>query len=416
MKYRAIKGVRDLLPPEVNLWQEVESLTRRFFASYGYREMRPPVMEFTEVFSRSIGETTDIVEKEMYTFHDRAGRSITLRPEGTAPVVRAYIQNHLYTLPSPQKYYYIGPMFRYERPQKGRLRQFHQIGVEAFGEKDPRMDAEMLDMLRGFLERAGIEGLTFEVNSIGCEVCRPAYREALLGFLGEELGSLCPDCLRRYRVNPLRVLDCKAEGCRSLRERAPRIGEYLCTGCAGHFEALRGHLDALRIPFRVNQAMVRGLDYYRRTIFEVTSEALGSQDAVAAGGRYDRLVEEFGGPPTPALGFAIGMERLVMLIMERRGVKEPVPEVYFVTIGKEAEALSFRLASEMRGRGVWVELDYSGASLRSQLRKADRHGARYAFIIGEEEISAGVVRYKRLSDGEQGEVRIEGIYRFLGVE
>ncbi len=413
MKFRAIKGVQDILPPDVYVWQEVESAARQVFAPFGYKEIRTPVMEFTEVFTRSIGETTDIVEKEMYTFNDRAGRSITLRPEGTAPVVRAYVENHLYRLPSPQKYYYIGPMFRYERPQRGRFRQFHQIGVEAFGEDDPRMDAEVLDMLRRFLERVGVKDLGFEINSIGCDACRPAYREAMVDFLSGRVDTLCADCRRRYEVNPLRVLDCKAKGCSGMKEEAPRIIDYLCSDCRGHFDALRGHLESLGIPYRVNPGMVRGLDYYTRTTFEVTTESLGAQSAVAAGGRYDRLVEEFGGPAVPGIGFAIGMERLTMLIRDRRGVEEPAPSVYLAAIGADAEAAAYRLASEMRGSGIWAELDYSGASLRSQFKRADRLRAAYVFILGEDELARGVVRYKRLSDGLQGEIDMDDAVRFL---
>jgi len=414
VKYRAIKGVQDILPPDVYLWQKVESAARQVFAPFGYREIRTPVMEFTEVFTRGIGETTDIVEKEMYTFSDRAGRSITLRPEGTAPVVRAYVENRLYTLPFPQKYFYIGPMFRYERPQKGRFRQFHQIGVEAFGEDDPRMDAEVLDMLRRFLERAGIDNLGFEINSIGCAECRPVYRRVLVDFLSSRLDSLCADCRRRYRVNPLRVLDCKVKGCEDIRKEAPGITDYLCSGCSVHFEALKGYLELLGIPFNVNPAMVRGLDYYTRTTFEVTSESLGAQSAVAAGGRYDRLVEEFGGPSVPGIGFAIGMERLITLIRDRHGIEEPVPEVYVAAIGDGAEKAAYKLASEMRTGGVWVELDYSGASLRSRFRKADRLKATYVFVLGEDELANGTVRYKRLSDGLQGEISRDDVMRFLG--
>jgi len=413
VKFRAIKGVQDILPPDVYLWQEVESAARQVFAPFGYREIRTPVMEFTEVFTRSIGETTDIVEKEMYTFSDRAGRSITLRPEGTAPVVRAYVENHLYRLPSPQKYYYIGPMFRYERPQKGRFRQFHQIGVEAFGEDDPRMDAEVLDMLRRFLERVGVDDLVFDINSIGCDECRPVYREALVDFLSSRLDSLCADCRRRYEVNPLRVLDCKVRACTELRRDAPRITEYLCSGCSRHFGALKDYLNLLDIPFRVDPGMVRGLDYYTRTTFEVTSESLGAQSAVAAGGRYDRLVEEFGGPAVPGIGFAIGMERLTTLIRDRHGVAEPGPSVYFAVVGDDAAGAAYKLASEMRKEGVWVELDYSGASLRSQFKKADRLKAAYVFILGEDELARGTVRYKRLSDGLQGEINRDDAVGFL---
>jgi len=413
VKYRAPKGVQDIFPPEVYVWQEVEKKAKEVFSVYGYSEVRTPIIEFTEVFTRSIGEDTDIVEKEMYTFSDRAGRSITLRPEGTASVVRAYVQHHLYNLPSPQKFFYLGPMFRYERPQKGRYRQFHQIGAECFGEDDPRVDAELIEMLKRFLEEVGLSGLNFELNSIGCRKCRPEYRDVLIGFLAERVEHLCNDCIRRYRRNPLRVLDCKLEGCRKTTESAPQIPDYLCTECKEHFGALQQYLQRLNVSYTVNPRMVRGLDYYTRTTFEVTSESLGAQNAVAAGGRYDGLVEEFGGPSTPAIGFAVGMERLTTLLMEQREIQPPGLLGFFATMGEEAEEKAFFLVSELRKKGFWVEMDYRGKSLKSQFRKADRLGSRYVFIIGEDEIQKGVIKYKRMSDGAQGEVPEEEFINFL---
>jgi histidyl-tRNA synthetase len=350
----------------------------------------------------------------MYTFQDRGGRSITLRPEGTASVVRAYVQNNLHTLSSPQKYYYSGPMFRYERPQKGRFRQFHQIGVEAFGENDPRIDAEIFFMLKLVLEKIGLENLSFEINSIGCLKCRDPYRNALIDFLKSELDNLCSDCKRRYSINPLRVLDCKVEDCQEVKGRTPQITEYLCNECREHFDALLSYLNLLKIDYGIKPEMVRGLDYYTRTTFEVTSQALGAQNAAAAGGRYDNLVEEFGGPPTPAIGFAIGMERLITLLKEKRGIEEPVPDVFVAPIGDEAETKAYKLASEMRAQGIFVEFQYSQGSLKNKLKRADKLKARYAFIIGEEELSKGIVRYKRLSDGKQGELAERDIYKFLG--
>ncbi len=416
MKFRTIKGVQDITPPDTALWQKVEAIARRIFRSYGYAEIRTPIIEFTELFTRGIGETTDIVEKEMYTFPDRAGRSLTLRPEGTASVVRAYIQNALHTLPAPQKFYYLGPMFRYERPQKGRYRQFHQIGVEAFGTDDPMMDAELLDMLRSLLEALGMGGLSFEVNSIGCPQCRPGYREALTGYLSGRRDHLCNDCLRRYEKNPLRVLDCKAPSCQSLKQEAPRIIDHLCDDCKEHFERLRGYLKTAGINFTVNPLMVRGLDYYTRTTFEVTSSDLGAQNAVAAGGRYDGLVREFGGPDTPAVGFALGMERLVTLLSEREGFHPPGLDVFFAILGNAPRERAFRLVKRLRSSGLSVEMDFLGSSLKSQMRRADKSGARYALILGEDELERGVVKYKRLSDGSQGEVREEELpVFFLGL-
>ncbi len=283
--------MQDILPPDIYIWQKVEKVSREVFSSYGFQEIRPPVMEATNVFTRSIGENTDIVEKEMYTFTDKGDRSISLRPEGTASVVRCYVEKNLHTLPSPQKFYYTGPMFRYERPQSGRFRQFYQIGVEAFGDPSPRMDAEVISMLRRCLERLGLKGVTFNVNSIGCAECRPAYREQLMEFFAGGLDSLCPDCNRRYHTNPLRILDCKVERCREMRKGAPKVTDSLCSDCRTHFDSLLSFLGQLGVSHTVNPDMVRGLDYYTRTTFEVTSENLGAQNAVAAGGRYDRLVK-----------------------------------------------------------------------------------------------------------------------------
>ena len=412
-RFSALKGVQDILPPDSSLWQKVEAAAKEVFTLYGFQEIRPPIMESTTLFARSIGETTDIVEKEMYTFPDKAGRSITLRPEGTASVVRAYVEHHLYNLPSPQKFFYSGPMFRYERPQKGRFRQFHQIGVEAFGVASPLLDAEVIGMLKVLLERLGLKGVNFEVNSIGCEKCRPGYRNALQDFFSSRLDDLCPDCKRRYEQNPLRILDCKVERCIEVRRGAPRVTDFLCGDCRVHFDEVLSSLTRLNVPYVLDPDMVRGLDYYMRTTFEVTSEHLGAQKAVAAGGRYDKLVEEFGGPPTPGIGFAIGMERLTALIKDNEGVAEASPEVYIAPIGEKATRESFLIAGRLRERGVWAEAGYDGSSLRSQLRRADRLSSRYVLILGDDELSSGRVKWKSLRDGSQGEVDIQGIEEFL---
>jgi len=413
VKYNALKGVHDIFPPDVYLWQRAESLAERIYSVYGFQEIRLPLIESTDIFTRGIGEATDIVEKEMYTFPDRAGRSITLRPEGTASVVRAYVENHLYTLPPPQKFYYAGPMFRYERPQKGRFRQFHQIGVEAFGVGAPELDAEVLSMLTVFLGKVGLQGLNVEINSIGCDECRPSFRRALLDFFSPLLSDLCPDCQRRYAGNPLRILDCKVERCIELRAGAPLVTDFLCGECRVHFETVLSLLELLHIPYVLNPVLVRGLDYYTRTTFEVTSEHLGSQKAVAAGGRYDKLVEEFGGPKTPAVGFAVGIERLITLMKEHGATVGYSPSVFIATLGGKAVRKSFVLAEALRARGVWTEVGYDGSSLKSQLRRADRLSARYAVIIGDDELSSGKVKWKNLGDGSQGEVEIEGLAEFL---
>lgn len=411
--YKTLKGMQDILPPDIYLWQDVEAAARDIFRVFGFQEIRPPVMESTQVFSRSIGESTDIVEKEMYTFTDRGGRSVTLRPEGTASVVRCYVENHLYNIPSPQKFYYTGPMFRYERPQSGRFRQFHQIGAEAFGDPHPRMDAEVISMLVRFLSRIGLEGVAVQVNSIGCGQCRPAYREALLGFLSGKREQLCEDCNRRFQRNPLRILDCKARSCIGIRNGAPRITDHLCDDCKAHFAELQALLHSLTVPFIINPEMVRGLDYYTRTTFEVTSVNLGAQNAVAAGGRYDGLVQEFGGPATPAIGFAVGMERMIELIKRVRTEKAPSPDAFIAVLGDTAARESLVLAGGLRERGLWVEMGEAGSSLKSQMRRADRLSARYVFMFGENEMRSGKITWKNLSDATQGEAAISELPGFL---
>ncbi len=409
MKYSAPKGTHDILPPDTNLWQKTEAAARELFQTYGYNEIRMPVIEHTEIFIRSIGENTDIVEKEMYTFSDRAGRSITLRPEGTASAVRCFIEHNLYSFPSPQKFFYNGPMFRYERPQKGRFRQFHQIGAEAFGEAQPSIDAEIIAMLCSFLKKIDLEDINFELNSIGCEQCRPDYKNAITDFFQTKLGSLCPDCQRRYTLNPLRILDCKVNRCIELRQGSPPIIQHICKSCEWHFEELKERLKSLKISYTLNPELVRGLDYYTKTTFEATSSHLGSQKAVAAGGRYDRLVEEFGGPSTPAVGFAIGMERLITLLKEKSDAHLPTPDFFIATIGRDAEINGLRIAEGLRDKGHRVEIHYGGASLKSQLRKADRMGAEYALILGDDELRSGRIKWKDLKNKRQGEVENENI-------
>lgn len=401
--------MEDILPPDIAVWQSVEAAARRIFRLYGFHEIRVPILEATDIFIRGIGEATDIVEKEMYTFTDKGNRSVTMRPEGTAPVVRCFVEKSLQTMPSPQKFYYSGPMFRYERPQKGRFRQFYQIGAEAFGVAGPSMDAELIMLLKKLLEEIGLGGLNFEINSIGCAECRPAYRRALLDFFGGKLEEYCPDCKRRYEANPLRILDCKVERCVELRQGTPVVTDYLCEDCRDHFNELLSILRTFKVSCTINPNLVRGLDYYTKTTFEVTSEHLGAQKAVAAGGRYDRLVEEFGGPATPAIGFAIGMERLVTLLKDISPADAPAPRVFVATLGKEAELEGFRVVEMLRSEGVWAEQSYGTASLKSQLRRADRLNAEIAIIIGENELKSGKVQWKNLKKKEQGEIAVSDI-------
>jgi histidyl-tRNA synthetase len=413
MKHTALKGMEDILPPDIEVWQAVEATARETFGRYGFHEMRAPILESTDIFVRGIGQETDIVEKEMYTFTDKGGRSVTMRPEGTASVVRCFVEKNLHTLPPPQKFYYIGQMYRYERPQKGRFRQFHQIGAEAFGAAEPSMDAEIIMLLSNILKSAGLSGLNFEINSIGCAACRPVYRRALLDFFAGSIERYCPDCRRRYEANPLRILDCKVPECVGLRKGAPAVRDYLCDDCKAHFEGLLAILDAFGVPYTLNPNLVRGLDYYTKTTFEVTSECLGAQKAVAAGGRYDRLVEEFGGPATPAIGFAIGMERIVTLLNESRPVEPGTPMVFVATLGGEAELEGMKVVEALRARGMWAEQSYGSSSLKSQLRRADRINARFALIIGENELRSGKAQWKNMKEGAQGEVALTDIERFF---
>jgi histidyl-tRNA synthetase len=406
MKYKTLKGLQDILPPDITVWHHIENISRDIFKNYGYQEIRLPIMENTDVFVRSIGETSDIVEKEMYTFEDKGGRSVTLRPEGTASFVRAYVEHHLYNNPAPQKFYYMGPMFRYERPQAFRYRQFYQIGAEAMGIDDPKLDAEIISMLSGILRAIGLEGLNFEVTSIGCKKCRPGYTAALKEFLSDKIDTFCSDCRRRFDANPLRILDCKVPSCIESRKGAPPVLDHLCGECKVHFDTLRNYLGLLNVPHRVNPNLVRGLDYYTKTAFEVSSENLGSQSAVAAGGRYDGMVHEFGGPPTAGIGFAMGMERIIPLIKDSLA-EMPGPDLLFCPLGDEAAAKALLLAEQLRADGLWIEMNHESTSIRSQMRKANRMGAKNVIVLGEDEIKTGKVTVKNMTDGDDAKISLE---------
>jgi len=408
-----IKGMNDILPGEVELWQELEKTAREVFSRYGYAEIRVPVVEKTELFCRSIGEATDIVEKEMYTFDDRSGNSLTLRPEGTASVMRSFIQNKLYNLDPVNKLYYLGPMFRYERPQKGRYRQFHQIGAEVIGVEDALIDVQVLAMLCHFFEAAEIPGVSLQINSLGCPECRPDYRAALVAFLEQRTDKLCADCVRRTASNPLRVLDCKVPGCQEATADAPSVLDHLCAACDDHFSKVKSGLEQLELAFSINPRMVRGLDYYTRTTFEMVTDRLGSQNAVAAGGRYDGLVKELGGPELPGIGFAMGLERLVLLKAEEAR-EVAVPEVFFAALGEDAAGVAFNLMSRLQRQGVWAEMDYFGKSLKAQMRRADKLAARKVVILGGDELARGVAMLRDMSDGSQREVALGDLHGELG--
>ncbi|MEK6692014.1 MAG: histidine--tRNA ligase [Nitrospirota bacterium] len=410
MEAKGIKGFKDILPSEIKKWQYLERKAEEVFENAGYSEIRIPLMEFTEVFSRSIGEDTDIVEKEMYTFQDKSGRNITLRPEGTAPVVRAYVEHGLYAGPQPARLYYLGPMFRYERPQAGRYRQFYQIGVEALGIDEPLLDAEVVMMLWHLFEKMKLNDLELQINSLGCRNCRSIYIKKLKEYLGDKLPLLCPDCKKRYDVNPLRVLDCKRDQCRESTKDVPGILDSLCKSCKEHFEDVKGYLGELSIPFKINQRIVRGLDYYTKTTFEVIAKGLGAQNAVAAGGRYDGLVEDMGGPPTPGIGFAIGVERVISLIQDT--FPEQKPFIYLTSLGNPGHALSIKLTRQLRDAGIKAELGY-GNSLKSQMKKADKSGAKFVLIIGDEEIRKGLGILRDMDTKAQDNIDLKQAFEIL---
>jgi len=406
MKTKSVKGVKDILPGEIKKWQWVESIAHLIFSRYGFKEIRLPIFEYTELFKRSIGDTTDIVEKEMYTFKDKGGEEITLRPEGTASVVRSYIEHKMHGQNTLTKLYYLGPMFRYERPQAGRFRQFYQIGVEAMGSPDPAIDAEVMTMLIEFFKELGLQNLELQINSLGCKECRPQYREALKSAIKPHLKELCTNCNQRYERNPLRVLDCKVPRDGEIAKELPKIKDHLCSQCEQDFAQVEKYLEAINTPYTVNDQIVRGLDYYNKTTFEVIAKTgLGSQNAVCGGGRYDSLVEDFNGPPTPCFGFALGMERLISLLPENETHnKETRPEVYLISLGDEAQKLAFSITHQLRTAGFYVEREIEGGSMKSQMRKANKLESRFALIIGDDEIKNNKYVLKNMSNGEQWEV------------
>jgi histidyl-tRNA synthetase len=409
MKITSIKGFADILPGEVEIWQFVEEKAREVFGLYNFSEIRIPIVERTELFSRSLGETTDIVEKEMYTFTDQDVKEsrLTLRPEGTAGVVRAYVESEMYQVEPVRKLFYSGPMFRRERPQKGRQRQFYQIGAEVLGRGDALIDAELLLLLSDLFSRIGLEGVTLEVNSLGCVQCRPAYREKLLAFLRERADRLCENCRRRMERNPLRALDCKEPSCIEATREAPSILDHLCAACRDHFDTVQSLLRQSSVVYKLNPRMVRGLDYYCRTTFEWTSDQLGAQNAVAAGGRYDGLVDDLGGPPTPGVGFAMGMERLVLLLSARELRQSPRPAVFLVWVGDAGRDWAFPAAHKLRRRGLSIEMEGEKKSLKSQMRRADKLRARYVVIVGDEELSKRVAVLRDMDSKEQSELKLD---------
>ncbi len=405
-EYTAPRGTNDVLPSETPKWLYVEGKFRETCALYDYHELRTPTFEHTDLFTRNLGETTDVVSKEMYTFQDRGGRSITLRPEGTAPAVRAYVQHNLGAMLPVNKIYYVGRIFRYERPQAGRYREHTQMGIEAFGSMDPAIDAEVISLAVRFYRSIGLEEFDLRINSIGCPDCRPAYRQALMDFAKDRLEKLCPSCARRYEQNPMRMLDCKEEGCKAALADAPKLTDHLGPECSEHFEKVQQYLRDLDIEFTVDPRLVRGFDYYTKTAFEFSSSQLGAQNALGGGGRYDNLVEEIGGQPTPGIGFGLGIERL-MITLDSLGIELPVEtgvKAFIATMGDAAHSAAVKLVYELRGRGISSDMDYTGRSLKAQMKLADKLGAKQVVILGEDEIANGVATIRDMASSEQRSV------------
>ncbi|OOM79455.1 histidine--tRNA ligase [Clostridium sp. BL-8] len=407
MEMQAPKGTKDMLPEDAYKWQYIENVFRDVAKTYGIREIRTPMFEHTELFLRGVGDTTDIVQKEMYTFNDKGDRSITLKPEGTASAVRAFVENRLFNEAQPTKLYYITPAFRYENVQKGRLRQFHQCGLEVFGSSAASMDAEVIAVAMDTLKKLGLKSLSLNINNLGCPECRPKYNEALKKFLQENYDGLCDTCKTRFEKNPMRILDCKEKKCHEITKNAPTILEYVCEDCATHFDKVKEYLDILGLPYTIDPGIVRGLDYYTKTIFEI----LTSDFTVCGGGRYDKLIEELGGPDMPAVGFGMGVERLIMTL-EKEGIeipKENLFDLYIGARGEEESKFAFKLASDLRNLGVKCEINHMGRSVKAEMKYANKLGAAFTTILGEDELANKKVNLKRMSDGETFEVSLESL-------
>jgi histidyl-tRNA synthetase len=411
LKFKSVRGTKDILPSDSVLWQSLEETIKSAMASYNYQEIRTPIFEQTSLFARSIGELTDIVTKEMYTFQDRSEESITLRPEGTASALRAYIQNNLGELSPLTKLYYVGPMFRQERPQAGRLRQFHQFGAEALGSSSPLLDVEMMLLPRQVYLNLGIQAMELVINSVGCSTCRPAYKKKLIAELEKISAKLTPESQARVQSNPLRVLDSKDERDREATKNVSLIKDHLCNECATHFERVQSTLASLTIAYRVDGRLVRGLDYYTKTAFEITSAALGSQDALAGGGRYDLLVEELGGKATPGVGFAAGMERLMMVIQKTGKVqpRQSSPTLFIIGLDEHSRGWSFGQATRLRSKGISVEVDYLERSLKAQMREANRQEAANVVVVGDTELRSGKAKLKNMKTGQERSIELDRI-------
>lgn len=406
---KAIKGTKDVLPNEVHKNQYIESTCLSVAEQFGYKEIRTPVFEHTELFQRGVGDTTDVVQKEMYTFDDKGGRSITLRPEGTAGAARAFLENGLNNEALPQKVCYLTSCYRYEKPQAGRLREFHQFGIECFGATQPLADAEMISLAKQVFDQLGVKDLHLEINSIGCPECRAEYHKALKEYFSQRQDELCDTCRDRLDRNPMRILDCKSPVCSEIAKDAPVVLDYLCDECKEHFEKVKKYLDAMNIEYIINPKIVRGLDYYTKTVFEFVSDAIGSQGTVCGGGRYDGLIEEFGGQRTPSLGFGMGLERL-QLVMEAQGCDFPQAEktdLFIVALGEKAELKAVEIAKDMRAEGFSVLYDLNGRSLRAQMKYADKVGSKFNVVIGENEVDENKATLKNMATGDKADVSLE---------
>lgn len=412
MLTNAPKGTKDLLPSQAYKWHYVEKKFAEICKNYGFKEIRTPMFEHTEVFARGIGDTTDVVQKEMYTFNDHGNRSITLKPEGTSGAVRAFIEHKQYAEVQPTKYYYNTDCFRYEKPQSGRLRHFHQFGIEVFGTSNMLADSEVICLANDFLNDLGIKEIELRINSVGCPECRKNHREALKAFLEPHYDELCNTCKDRYNRNPIRILDCKSEICQSIVEDAPRMLDYLCDDCKNAFKELKGNLTAMGIDYKVDPNIVRGLDYYTKTAFEFVTTSIGAQGTVCGGGRYDHLIEELGGPPIPGVGFGLGIERLLLLM---EACNAPFPDddnadVFIAVMGDRAKAFGLKLCRELRQKGMAAEMDTLARNIKGQFKYADRLNAKYTLVIGENELEKGVVSLKDMAKSQQREIKIEDIF------
>lgn len=415
MLTNAPKGTKDVLPNQVYRWHYVERKFDDICRRYGYKEIRTPIFEHTELINRGVGDTTDIVQKEMYTFNDHGGRSLTLKPEGTSPAVRAFVEHRMYAEVQPTKIYYDTPCFRYEKPQSGRLRQFHQFGVEIFGTPNMMADADVICLGHDFLEEMGIKDIVLEINSVGCPTCRETYRRALQDFLRPHYDELCDTCKNRFDKNPMRILDCKSQEDQELVKDAPNMIDYLCDECASSFEEVKGHLESMGLEYTVNPRIVRGLDYYTKTAFEFVSNKIGAQGTVCGGGRYDNLCQEIGGPPIPGVGFGLGKERLLML-MEANGVEIPEAEpsdVFIVTMGDKGRIKGLEILRELHKKGISAQMDTLARNVKGQFKYAARLNAKKTIVIGDEELEKGVVQIKDMDRHEQQEVSFDNILEML---